>query len=208
MIHTARALQLEYLLDTDGTTQSRLDAIEPTDREATVTAGIEHARRMTQLHAPDGKAYPGAKWTPAKTHGCCADADCSGPKGLYEHCKSAEHVAAEFGLKPGAADAVGAVAGLMHRAKLSYRLPDDLEEAGLKGLLLTALNDSWRRTYRNAASPVFGATASNDDSPRAQNAQNSQSQVFAKRIQMRSAQSAMPSLGSSPMPMRRAMVPG
>jgi hypothetical protein len=199
--------QFEAALAANPHVSKALYEIDGNDRERTVAAGIEFARRQTQLHAPNGFTAPGGKWAPLNTYGCCKNGNLQDPKGMFEHCKSAEHVSSEFGLKPGSATTVTALAGVLHAAKLSFRLPDELEERGLQGFIMAALNDSWRHLYCNPR--ISGLRPGSDEARRRDCGLKSSDEVFAERVGRHKKKTTTPSV-VAPIPSfsRSVMLPG
>lgn len=206
-IPAALKMQLDTALAANPHVSNALYDIEVNDLERAVAAGIEFARRQTQLHAPNGFTAPNGKWAPLNTYECCKKGNSQDPKGLFEHCKSAEHVSAEFGLKPGSEKTITAFAGILHAAKLSYRLPEELEERGLQGVVMAALNDSWRHLYCN--SRIHGIRPGSDEARRRDCGLRSSDEVFAERVSKRIKKSTS-ALSATPNPTfsRPLMLPG
>lgn len=195
MDSTSYSIQMSYMIDTD---EPRFRAVMASmsggNQERMVNASIEHARRMSGQSAPRGVGA-GANWKPIRSFGCCDHADAGK---LFDHCKGAEHVAAEYGLAPGSHDAVAELGGLLSRVRLAGKLPFDLNELGLRGAIEGALNESWRRLYRNSDSNPFECQFS----ARA-DAISSSDDVFAKRVSNRSSlRMSAPSSGPSFSPPR------
>lgn len=198
MNETSYSIQLGYMLDTDIPRYRELMASQPSVRDRLVDAGIERARRMSGHSAPRGSGA-GANWKPVRALGCCANA---GAGKLFDHCKGAEHVAAEYGLSDAAIPSMDSLAQLLGRARLSGALPQELSEGGLRGAILSALNDSWRRLYRDPT-PRVG----NDEERRLSAGLKSSDDVFAERVARR-GHSRSPAPVSSAVFHAPRMVPG
>jgi hypothetical protein len=199
MTETSNMIQLSYMRDTDMSQYLDLMTSTPMVRDRLVAAGAEHARRMSGHSKPRGSGA-GQSWKPVRSLGCCANA---GAGNLFDHCKGAEHVSAEFGLSEAAIPSVTSVAHLFGRARLAGALPQELDERGMRRALLRALNDSWRRLYRNA--PAAGARA--DDEHRLSAGMKSSDDIFAERVARRAGARSKVPLPTSQFKAPR-MVPG
>ena len=179
MNETSYSLQMSYMLDTDGPRFRELMASEPSSRERLVDAGIEHARRVSGHRTPPRDV----------------------PAGMVERWKGPDRVALEFGLPNGTSPAIGALGALLQRTRLSAGLPHELSERGLRGAVMSALNDSWRRLYRTTG-PV------SDESRRLQAGLKSSSDVFAERVARHGRRSTNSLAAVSTVYQTPRMVPG
>lgn len=193
MNETAYSIQLGYMLDTDADQFRDLTASSPALRDRLVDAGIEHARRASGLSVPRGIGA-GANWKPVRHFGCCAQA---GVGNLFDHCKGAEHVAAEYGLSEAAVPSMEALAQLLSRARLDGPLSKELDESGLRGAILGALNDSWRRLYLRPEHQLRSSELGD----------RSSDEVFAERVARRAGRQVEEKASHSPY-MSARMAPG
>ncbi|MFG6488270.1 hypothetical protein ACG04R_16405 [Roseateles sp. BYS78W] len=181
MNETSCTMQLGYMLDTNIPRYRDLMASPAALRARLVDAGIERARRVSGLSVPRGIGT-GANWKPVLSRDCCSQA---GAGKLFEHCKGAEHVATEYSLSDAAIPSVESLAQLLVSARLAGAMPNELNENGLRGAILAALNDSWRRLYR-----VPGRQASDCEEVRLASGMRSSDDVFAERLARRAGRRA------------------